>query len=251
MDLRTILLPTLVFLVAILYSSVGFGGASSYLAVMSFFDVDPAVSATIALCLNILVAGIAFTNYALSGFLKLKVLLPFLLTSVPAAFVGGAVKIDLSVYQFLLHLVLLLVGLRIMFFPKPEAKPDQNNKHPPLGLALVLGILLGLVSGIVGIGGGIFLSPLIILAGWGSTKQAAACSAAFIVLNSISGLVGRVSGGTFVFSSFGWVLLPVGFVGGLIGSYLGARHLPVKKLQRFLAAILMIVVLRYGIGLIG
>ena len=250
MDLRTILLPALVFLVAILYSSVGFGGASSYLAVMSLFDVDPAVSSTIALCLNVLVAGIAFTNYSLSGFLKLNILLPFLLTSVPAAFIGGVVKINLSIYQFLLHLVLLLVAFRMMFFPKPEAKLDQPLKPPPLGLALVLGILLGLISGIVGIGGGIFLSPLIILAGWGSSKQAAASSAAFIVLNSISGLVGRVSGGSFVFSSFGWVLLPIGVAGGMIGSLLGARYLPGKNLQRFLAAILMIVVLRYGIGLI-
>jgi len=250
-DFTTILLPLLVFLVAILYSSVGFGGASSYLAVMSLFEVAPAVSATIALCLNILVAGIAFANYFRYGYLRVKLLWPFLVTSIPAAFIGGALNVSTPLYQLFLHAVLLYLALRILFFPKPEAKPDQEYTHPPLWLALVLGSLLGLVSGIVGIGGGIFLSPLIILAGWGSAKQAAACSAAFIVLNSISGLVGRLSGGTFFFGSLGWVLLPVGVAGGLIGSYLGARYLPGKNVQRLLAVILLIVILRYGIGLIG
>jgi hypothetical protein len=245
-----ILLPILVFLVAILYSSVGFGGATSYLAMMSLFEVSPALASTIALCLNILVASIAFGNYSLSGHLKISLLWPFLITSVPAAFLGGVLRINLSVYQFLLHLVLFFVALRILFFPKPDVRADHPPQPPKLGVALIFGILLGLVSGIVGIGGGVFLSPLIILAGWGSAKQAAASSAAFIVLNSISGLAGRISSGTFMFDSLGWVLLPVGVVGGLIGGYFGSRHLVGKNLQRFLASILLIVVLRYAIGLI-
>ena len=240
-----------VFSVAVIYSSIGFGGASSYLAVMSLFNVVPASSATIALCLNILVAGIAFINYLRYGHLQVKLLVPFLVTSIPAAFVGGALKISFSLYQFLLHAVLLYVALRMLFFPKPEPRPEQAYNHLPIRLALMLGILLGLVSGIIGIGGGIFLSPLIILAGWGNAKQAAAVSAAFIVLNSISGLIGRLTGGTFMFGSLGWSLLPVGVVGGLIGSYLGARYLPGKNVQRILAVILLSVVLRYVIGLIG
>lgn len=246
----TILLPILVFLVAILYSSVGFGGATSYLAMMSLFEVNPALASTIALCLNILVASIAFGNYSLSGHLKISLLWPFLITSVPAAYLGGVLKINFSVYQFLLHLVLFFVALRILFFPKPDVRADHPPQPPKLVVALIFGILLGLVSGIVGIGGGVFLSPLIFLAGWGSAKQAAASSAAFIVLNSISGLAGRVTSGAFVFDSLGWILLPVGVVGGLIGGYFGSRHLVSKNLQRFLASILLIVVLRYVIGLI-
>ena len=237
-------IASLVLIASLLYSSVGFGGASSYLAAMSLFAVSPNFSATIALCLNILVAGIAFANYFRHGHLRPHLLWPFLITSIPAAFVGGALKVEQSTYQLLLNVVLLFVAMRLLFYPKAETPAGQKFVRPGWVVALSVGALIGIVSGIVGIGGGIFLSPIIVLSGWGNAKHAAASSAAFIVLNSISGLIGRAWGGTFTFGVLGAILIPIGVIGGLVGSLWGARYLPNRSLQRVLAVVLLIIISR-------
>src|SRR3972149_5891307 len=166
-------LAGLVLCIAFLYASVGFGGASGYLAVMSLFAIPPAIAASTALSLNVVVAGVAFVNFTRHGHLQPGLLWPFVLTSLPAAFLGGAIRLDQFSYQLLLNTVLLYLGLRLLFANSPTPAV-QRQKAPSWPLALASGALLGLLSGMLGIGGGIFLSPLILLAGWGAAKQAAA-----------------------------------------------------------------------------
>jgi len=247
-SLPSSLLAALIAVVAFLYASVGFGGASGYLAVMSQFGIAPITMASTALILNIVVASIAFINYTRAGHLVKRLLIPFLVTSVPAAFLGGYCKLTDEAYYLLLYAVLTYVMLR-MLFARPEPQAGTEDLRPfPLWLALVCGAGIGLLSGMVGIGGGVFLSPLIILARWGTPKQAAATAAGFIVLNSISGLVGRVLGGNFVLGIFGVSLLPVGLIGALAGSFLGARHFSGLWTRRILGVVLLIAIVNFVVG---
>ena len=227
----------LVPLIALLYASVGFGGATGYLAVMSFFGVPPQLMASLALVLNILAAGISFSSFYRAGHLRLDLLRPFLVTSVPAAFIGGYLRITDQTYSILLYAVLTFVAIRLLFFSR---KQDDSQPLRPVSLAwaLVIGLGIGLLSGMVGIGGGIFLSPVIIFAHWGTSKQASTVAAAFIVLNSISGLTGRILGGTFIIDYFGLPLIPLGVIGALAGSALGARHLSATNLRRALGLVM-------------
>jgi len=235
----------LVLLIAFLYASVGFGGATGYLMAMSFFDIAPQVMASTALTLNILVASISFSSFYRAGHLRRELLWPFLLTSIPAAFLGGYFRIPDQIYAILLYAVLTFVGLRLAFEKHQKSDDAQSLQSVPPYVAMAIGLGAGLLSGVVGIGGGIFLSPIILLARWGTSKQAAAVAAAFIVLNSISGLMGRVIGGTFVLDSFGLSLLPVGLVGALLGSYWGALRLSIPGLRRVLGVVMIVVVVNF------
>lgn len=237
-----ILLPILVFLIAALYSSAGFGGASGYLLAMSFFDIPNNVMASTALVLNIVVASVSFTNYARAGHFRLRLLLPFLITSVPAAFLGGTIHLTEQTYTILLYAVLTYLALRMAFFPTLSESPHWSPRPIPLWSALLSGAVIGLLSGMIGIGGGIFLSPLIILLQWGDSKQAAASAGGFIVINSISGLIGRVSSGTFSFGEFGLPLLAFGLLGAFIGSQLGAVKFSSAGVRRALGVILTVAV---------
>ncbi|MEW6085709.1 MAG: sulfite exporter TauE/SafE family protein [Chloroflexota bacterium] len=239
------LLFLLVFLVAVLYSSAGFGGASGYLLSMSFFGIPANVMSSTALVLNIFVSTISFTNYFRAGHFRSKLLIPFLLTSIPAAFLGGTFKLTEQTYFTLLYAVLTYLALRMTFFPVISDKKDWTPRPVLLWAALVSGAVIGLLSGMIGIGGGIFLSPLIILLGWGNSKQAAASAGAFIAINSISGLVGRVTSGTFSLGEFGIPLLVVGGIGALIGGRLGAVKFSGANVRRALGVILVIAVGTY------
>lgn len=204
---------------------------------MSFYQIPPQVMASSALVLNVLVASISLSAFVRAGHLRRNLLIPFLVSSVPAAFLGGYLKIQDATYNFLLYLVLSLVALRLLFFSKPQDDSPQLHPVPP-GWALVIGLAIGLLSGMVGIGGGIFLSPVIIFARWGNPKQAAAVSAAFIVLNSISGLLGRLGSGTLALNGFALALLPLGLLGALAGSYYGAQRLSSVNLRRALGLVM-------------
>lgn len=238
------LLYLLVPLIAFLYASVGFGGATGYLAVMSFYDFPSQVMASTALVLNILVAGISFISYYRAGHLRRDLLFPFLVSSVPAAFIGGNLNVTDHLYTILLYSVLTCVAIRLVFFSKSQEETRLLRPVVP-GWAFALGLGIGFLSGMVGIGGGIFLSPIIIFARWGSSKQAAAVAAAFIVLNSISGLLGRIIGGTFALGTFSLHLLPLGIGGALVGSYFGAQHLSGTNLRRVLGLVMSIVVTNF------
>ena len=244
----SLLLYLLVPLIAFLYASVGFGGATGYLAAMSLFGVPPQIMASTALLLNILVAGVSFSAFYRAGHLRRDLLIPFLITSLPAAFAGGYFKITDQLYSILLYLVLTFVAIRLLFFSKLQDASSPLRPFPP-GLGLAIGLGIGLLSGMVGIGGGVFLSPIIIITRWGSSKQASAVAAAFIVLNSISGLLGRMFGGTFLVDGLTLSLIPLGVIGAMAGSYIGAQRLSGLNSRRALGTVMILVVTNFWLSL--
>ncbi len=232
----------LLFIVACLYSSVGHGGASGYLALFAIFGIVSSALAPIALVLNIIVASTSFLIYHHSGYFTLRLLLPFIVSSIPAAFLGGWITITDEVFGFLLGSILLLTGLRLLFSPVVEKKVQVTGRTIWF-LGVPIGLVLGGVAGMIGIGGGVFLSPIILLLGWADVKRTAAVSAAFIVLNSISGLTGHIVRGNLIFEP----ILPIGGIviaGALIGSYLGAKSIPQRYLQLALGIVLVVASLK-------
>jgi uncharacterized membrane protein YfcA len=242
------MLYLLVFTIAVIYSSAGFGGASGYLLAMTFFHIPANVMSSTALVLNIFVASVSFTSYARAGHFRPRLLVPFLITSIPAAFFGATIKISGQTYATLLYGVLTYLAVRMVFLPTLSEKPNWVARSIPLWAALSSGAVIGLLSGMLGIGGGIFLSPLIILMQWGDSKQAAASAGGFIAINSISGLVGRIASGTFTIGAFGIPLVGVGLLGALIGSQLGALKFSDAGVRRALGTILIIAVVTYWIN---
>jgi uncharacterized protein len=229
------LLLSCLFTVAILYSSVGHGGASGYLAVLSLFGVAILDVKTSALILNIIVSGIAFFFYFKEGFFKWKLFYPFALLSVPMSFLGAMIKINPSLYKQLLGICLIFAVLRILgVFGKEK---NDITKHLPLVVALFVGAILGLVSGIIGIGGGIILTPIMLIFSWGKVKEVAAVSSLFIFVNSISGLMGTFKQ-DFIFSQelYSWIFIAV--LGGIIGSFWGSKKALNVNLKRVLAGVL-------------
>lgn len=229
------ILTASVFVVATLYSSVGHAGASGYIAVMSLLSVAPPEIRPIALTLNILVASIGTWQFWRAGHFSWPLFWPFALLSVPAAFIGGYLNLPTKVFKILVGVVLLFSAAQFLLRPPAESDPRQ----PPTVVAVGLGGALGMLSGLTGTGGGIFLTPLLILMGWARTKSAAAVSAPFILLNSAAGLLGNLSA-TKTFPAFAVVLLVAALIGGSIGSYFGSRRLPHTAIKRLLAAVLCI-----------
>jgi len=234
----------LILVIAFFYSSVGFGGASGYLVVMALFEIPNNTAVSAALILNLVVAGISFVNYSRSGNFKPNLLLPFVIASIPAAFIGGTVHLEQFTYLVILHSVLLATAIRMMIVLKGD-RNQVKMVSPSFWSMLLVGAGLGLLAGMIGIGGGIFLSPLIILAKWGNPKQAATTAAGFIFLNSLSGLFGRMAVGSFEFGSFGLALIPIGLVGSLLGSGLGAKYFSGTTLKRLLGGIMLVAVIRF------
>ena len=231
----TTLLP-LIFLVALVYASVGHGGASGYLAVMSLLAYAPARMSSGALMLNLLVAGTAWLAFWRAGHGSLRLLWPFLAGSVPAALLGGWLQVSSKTYGWLLALALLAAAIRLCLPLTQEAGALQR---PGRLVSTAVGAGIGLISGIVGVGGGIFLSPLMILLRWADPKQTAAASAGFIVINSASGLIGRAAAGRLAIGPAAPLLLAA-FIGGLIGSQWGAGRCSGARLCRVLAAVLVV-----------
>jgi len=227
---------TLLFVLAFLYSSVGHGGASGYLAVLVLFNAAPETMKTSALMLNVFVSLISFTMYARSGYFHWKLFLPFAIASIPAAFIGATVQLDESIYKKILGICLLFPILRLSGLIGTEPNELKPFKW---GYGLLIGAIIGLLSGMIGIGGGIILSPVILLLHWARMKETAAVSALFIFVNSIAGLAGHFSKGI-SFEPHILILLIVAIVGGLAGSYLGARMFQNKLLSYILAFVLLI-----------
>lgn len=223
------------FLLAMLYSSVGHGGASGYLALMALFSFSPEFMRPSALVLNIFVSSIALFYYFRSGHFRLKLLLPFIITSIPFAFLGGALSVNPKIYKIILGIFLLIAIARMVFKPHNEI---SENKPINKSVAFGIGMFLGFFSGLIGIGGGIILSPIIILLKWGDLKQTAAVSAAFILVNSISGLIGQVSNGIRLAPEIG-IMLAVAIIGGILGSYIGSSKATNKALRFALSFVLI------------
>lgn len=243
MEITELVLPweiyPLVFIVAVLYSSVGHGGASGYLALFALFGIAVPAVAPIALVLNILVASTSFLRYRANGFFSSTMLLPFIVLSIPAAFIGGALHISQRVFTLLLGIALMLSAMRIVVLREGELKTFEPDQSTLWKWGLPIGALLGLISGMTGIGGGVFLSPILLLARWTDVKRSAALASAFIVLNSISGLTGQLTRVSLNLA----ILLPLIIIvvaGGALGSYAGAARLRPRWLQIILSVVLLI-----------
>lgn len=240
--MSSVTLLVLIFLVAMVYASVGHGGASGYLAVLALAGYAPAQMSTSALLLNVLVAGTACVAFWRAGHGSWRLLWPFLVTSVPCALVGGWLNVPSHTYQWLFAVVLLVAAARLCV-PVLSAEQAVASAGPKPMVALPIGAGIGMISGIVGIGGGIFLSPLLVLYRWASAKQAAAAAAGFIVVNSAAGLAGRMVGGRCEVA----LLAPfvgAAFTGGWLGSRLGAGYFSNPVLCRILAGVLAVAAMK-------
>lgn len=235
MELNVLFL-ILLLIVAFLYASVGHGGASGYLALMGLFNFAPPVMKSSALLLNIFVSFIAFVQYYRGGYFKWKLFLPFAIASVPAAFIGASVTVDAIIYKKILGVVLLFPILRLFGVFNTES---EEQKEINITIALIVGACIGFLSGMLGIGGGIILSPVILLLHWGNMKQTASVSALFIFVNSISGFAGLMSKGIKI-NTIVYLWLIIAITGGLLGAYFGSRKWDNTVLKRVLAIVLCI-----------
>ncbi len=237
----TLVLAALILVAALLYSSVGHAGASGYLAAMALVGLAPEVMRPTALVLNILVATIATWRFVRAGHFSLSLLWPFALGSIPLAFVGGALQLGVHWHKTLVGVVLLVAAVRLLR-PAGAAAADrvrEVRRHLSLPVAIVVGAGIGLLSGLTGTGGGIFLSPLLIFANWAETRDTGGVSAAFILVNSTAGLLGNAPTFAALPSALPlWAVAAV--VGGLVGSELGARRIAPQTFRQLLGVVLVI-----------
>jgi uncharacterized protein len=243
-EVNSIALGALFFVAAVLYSSVGHGGASGYLAAMGLMGVPPQMLRPTALVMNVSVATISMLRFwragKATGGTDWRLFWPFALGSIPLAYVGGRIQLPTRVHAMAVGVVLLYSAFRLL---AEAARPAQGapggRTLPSLPVCVTLGAGIGLLSGLTGVGGGVFLSPIIVLMGWATVRAAAAPTAAFILVNSISGLAGLMSRRPEFPEALPWWVGAV-IVGGLIGSWLGARKLDFPAMRRALAVVLAI-----------
>jgi uncharacterized protein len=235
-----LLLLLLLSLVAFLYSSVGHGGASGYLAIMAIMSVAPAMMKSSALVMNLAVSLFSFIGFYRAGHFRLKLFLPFALASIPMAFLGGTMTLSDSIYKKILAVCILFSIVRLIY----KFDDSENNRPIPTWAGVLSGGLIGLLSGMIGIGGGIILSPLMLLMRWANLKETAAVSALFIFVNSLSGLYGQLQkGGINLPENMQWAVLAT-IIGGLAGSYFGSQKFNVPTLKKLLAVGLVIACLK-------
>jgi uncharacterized protein len=231
---------SLLFLVAALYAAVGHGGASGYLALMAIFNVAPEMMKPSALLLNLFVSTTALVQFYRAGYFRWRHFWPFILTSVPFSFAGGLMTVEGGTYKKMLGAILLIPVMRFLFLKDP---PSSELQEPPVVWSMVIGAVVGLLSGMLGIGGGIILSPLLIMLHWEGQKGAAALSAGFILVNSVAGLSGQFLNGLVIKADI-LILVAVAFAGGLFGAYLGALRFQPKTLRYILAGVLVMAVVK-------
>ena len=249
-----LLLLVSLFIIAGLYASVGHGGASGYLAVLSltvYAENDPGWLKQHAWSLNLLVAGIAFIAYKRSGFFDSKLAIPFIIGSMPAALIGGYLRVNDDIYDILLSVTLVVAAWKI-YTTKSDRIVNPFSNRPPVHIALIVGVVIGLLSGIIGVGGGIFLSPVILLFGWSDPKTTAGVAAVFIWLNSAAGLIGSSLSGQNVIEI--GVLIPFALavlIGGYLGSKFGSEKFSQNSVKNLLISVMLIAATRQILALIG
>jgi uncharacterized membrane protein YfcA len=226
----------LLCIVAFLYASVGHGGASGYLALMALFGIAPEVMKPTALLLNLFVSLTSFLQFYRGKHFFWHIFWPFALASVPLSFVGGMIKVDGVVYKQILGLLLLIPVARFLFFSKIMVTYRRNSN---IWLSLAIGAIIGFLSGLIGIGGGIILSPILLLLAWTDQKQTAAISALFIFVNSLAGLAGQLTQGVH-FSADMISFVAVAFAGGMFGAWMGALRFGQIVLKQALALVLLV-----------
>jgi len=246
-----IILPILFFITAILYSSVGFGGGSTYLALLLIWGIPYYIFPVIALICNIIVVSGNSINYSRAGNFNLKLLAPYLVGSVPFAFIGGSIIIEKELFEVLLFLVLSIAGVSLLIQNKSfEDRKIKYNQHS-IYLSFFIGSLLGLISGIVGIGGGIFLSPILFLLKAAPPKQIVTTASFFILINSISGVLGQLTKDSVHDQILNyWLLFLVVFLGGQIGNFINLKIFSNRSLALVTAFLVIFVAIRMGFKLI-
>ena len=227
-----ILLP----IVAFLYAAVGHGGASGYLALMALFSLPVEIMRPTALVLNIFVAGISFYHFWNQGYFRSKLFLVFAISSVPMAYLGGLLDVNVKVYKVTLGIILVFAIIRMLGY---AAKESAELKNIRWGEGIGVGAVIGFLSGLIGIGGGIILSPVILIFRWGSVKEAAAVSALFIWVNSAAGLIGQLNSGVQLVDEI-WIYVALAAIGGYVGAYVGSKKVSNRSLRYLLAFVLVL-----------
>ena len=245
-----IILSILFFVTAILYSSVGFGGGSTYLALLLIWGVPYYIFPVIALSCNIIVVSGNCINYIRAGNLNFKLLIPYLIGSIPLSFIGGSLHIDKNFFEILLFLVLFLAGILLLINFKSYDDKEESYRKIPIYISILIGGVLGFISGVVGIGGGIFLSPILFLIKAGRPKHIVTSASLFILINSISGVIGQLTKNLVIneISSYWYLLLAV-LIGGQIGNFLNLKIFPTRILALVTAILVLFVAIRMGIKL--
>ena len=242
-----IILSILFFVTSILYSSVGFGGGSSYLALLLIWGVPYFIFPLIALSCNIVVVSGNCFNYIRAGNLNLKLLIPYLIGSIPLAFIGGSLPIEKKIFEILLFVVLAIAGLLLLFNFKSYEDNEKDFIKIPVTISILIGGILGFISGVVGIGGGIFLSPILFLIRAGRPKHIITAASLFILINSLSGIIGQLTKNS-VLSEIQnyWFLLLAVLIGGQLGNFLNLKIFPTRVLALVTSFLVLFVAIRTG-----
>jgi len=242
-----IILSILFFVTAILYSSVGFGGGSTYLALLFIWGIPYFIFPLIALSCNIVVVSGNCFNYIRAGNLNLKLLIPYLIGSIPLAFIGGSLPIEKKIFEILLFVVLAIAGLLLLFNFKSYEDNEKDFIKIPVTISILIGGILGFISGVVGIGGGIFLSPILFLIRAGRPKHIITAASLFILINSLSGIIGQLTKNA-VLSEIQnyWFLLLAVLIGGQLGNFLNLKIFPTRVLALVTSCLVLFVAIRMG-----
>ena len=245
-----IILSILFFVTAILYASVGFGGGSTYLALLLILGVPYYIFPIIALICNIFVVSGNSFNYIRAGNLNLKLLIPYLIGSMPLAYIGGSLEIDKNLFEYFLFLVLTFAGTMLLINFKSYDDKNKKYKDIPIIISILIGGILGFISGVVGIGGGIFLSPILFIIKAGKPKHIVTATSLFILINSISGIIGQLTKNIVLIEiSNYWYLFLAVMIGGHIGNFLNLKIFPTRILALVTATLVLFVSVRMGIKL--
>ena len=245
-----IILSISFFVTAILYASVGFGGGSTYLALLLILGVPYYIFPVIALICNIFVVSGNSFNYIRAGNLNLKLLVPYLIGSIPFAYIGGSLQIDKNLFEIFLFLVLAFAGTMLLINFKSYDDEDTVYKDIPIIISILIGGILGFVSGVVGVGGGIFLSPILFLIKAGKPKHIVTAASLFILINSIAGVIGQLTKNIVLTEvSNYWYLFLAVMIGGHIGNFLNLKIFPTRILALVTAMLVLFVSIRIGIKL--
>ncbi len=245
-----IILSILFFVTAILYASVGFGGGSTYLALLLIWNIPYHIFPIIALICNIFVVSGNSFNYIKAGNLNLKLLIPYLIGSIPLAFIGGSLPIEKNVFEIFLFIVLAIAGALLLINFKSYDDNESTYRNIPIFISILIGGILGFVSGVVGIGGGIFLSPILFLIKAAKPKHIVTAASLFILINSISGVFGQLTKNIVLsdISSY-WYLFLIVIIGGHIGNFLNLKMFPTRLLALITSTLVLFVAIRMGIKL--
>jgi len=245
------LLAILFLVTAVLYSSVGFGGGSTYLALLLIWEIPYFIFPVIALSCNIIVVSGNCFNYIRKGNLNLKLLIPFLIGSIPLAYIGGSLPIEKKIFEILLFFVLAGAGILLIINFKSYDDKESSYKKISYPISILIGAVLGFISGVVGIGGGIFLSPILFLIRAGKPKHIVTSASLFILINSIFGIIGQLTKNAVLIEvSHYWYLLVAVLIGGQIGNFLNIKIFPTRILALITACLVIFVAIRMGIRFI-